>query len=79
MHTGGFPLGIIGFEAYGLGIRVEGLGFGVEGVPNIRGTISGVPLIRTIVVLGAFWFPLFWETTIRKFLQGSTFRVQVPK
>ena len=33
----GFPLGIIGLEAYGLGIRVEGLGFGVEGVPNIRG------------------------------------------
>ena len=34
------------------------------GFPKIRGTILGVPIIRTIVFGGLYWVPLFWETTI---------------
>ena len=33
------------------------------GVPKIRGTILGVPIIRTVVYWGLYWVPL-WETTI---------------
>ena len=29
------------------------------GFPKIRGTILGVPTIRTIVFLGLYWGPLF--------------------
>ena len=35
------------------------------GFPKIRGTLLGVPIIRTIVFLGSILgFPSFWETTI---------------
>ena len=34
------------------------------GFPNNRGTILGVPVIRTIVFWGLYWEPLFMETTI---------------
>ena len=33
------------------------------GVPKIRGTLLGVPIIRIIVYLGLSWVPLFWEAT----------------
>ena len=36
---------------------------GVMGVPKIRGTFLGFPIIRTIVFCGLSWGPLFWETT----------------
>ena len=32
--------------------------------PKIRGTILGVPIIRTIVFWGLYWGPVFWESTI---------------
>ena len=31
----------------------------------MRGTILGVPIIRTIVFGCLYWVPLFWETTIQ--------------
>ena len=34
------------------------------GFPEIRGTLLGVPIIRTIVFWGLYWVPFFWETTI---------------
>ena len=38
---------------------------GIWGFPKIRGTILGVPIIRTIVFWGStLGSPLFWETTI---------------
>ena len=36
----------------------------IWGFPKIRGTILGIPIIRTIIVWGPEWGPLFWETTI---------------
>ena len=36
----------------------------IWGFPKIRGTILGVPIIRTIVFGGLYWVPLFWESTI---------------
>ena len=33
------------------------------GFLKIRGTFLGVPIIRTLVCLGLYWGPLFWETT----------------
>ena len=36
----------------------------IWGFPKIRGTILGVPIIRTIVFGGLYWVPLFWEITI---------------
>ena len=32
---------------------------GIWGFPKIRGTILGVPIIRTIVYWGLYWGPLF--------------------
>ena len=32
--------------------------------PKIRGTVLGVPILRTIVFGALYWVPLFWETTI---------------
>ena len=34
------------------------------GVPQIQGTILGVPIRRTIISRGLNWGPLFRETTI---------------
>ena len=31
------------------------------GFPNIRGTILGVPIIKTIIFLGLYWGPLILE------------------
>ena len=36
----------------------------IWGVAKIRGTSLGVFILRTIVFLGLYWVPLFWETTI---------------
>ena len=30
----------------------------------MRGTVLGVPIIRTVVGWGLYWVPLFWESTI---------------
>ena len=32
--------------------------------PKIRGTVLGVPKIRTIVFCGLYWGPPIWETTM---------------
>ena len=42
----------------GLGFRVWGLGFGVLGFPEIRGTLLGVPIIRTLIFWGLYCGPL---------------------
>ena len=34
------------------------------GFPKIRGTLLGVPIIRTIAHWDLYWVPLFWETTM---------------
>ena len=54
-----------GFRLKGEGMRVWGLRF-IWGFPKIRGTILGVPIIRTIYsILGSILgSPPFWETTI---------------
>ena len=36
----------------------------IWGLPKIRGSYLGVPIIRTIVFWGLYWGPLFWETPI---------------
>ena len=36
----------------------------IWGVPKIRGTFLGVPIIRTVVFGGLYWGPLFWQSTI---------------
>ena len=36
----------------------------IWGVPPIRNTFLGVPIIRIIVFAGLYWGPLFWETPI---------------
>ena len=45
----------MGFRVWGLGFRVWGLGLRV---PKIRGTLLGVPRMRTIVFWGLYWGPL---------------------
>ena len=40
----------------------EGLGY-TGGFGKIRDTFLGIPIIRTIVLWGLYWVPLFWETT----------------
>ena len=45
-----------GFCAYGWGL--------IWVVPIVRGTILGIPIIRTIVYWGLYGVPLIWETTI---------------
>ena len=42
------------------------------GFPKIRGTILGVPIIRTIIFWGLIMgVPLFWETTMSRKNRGN--------
>ena len=50
------------YGVYGLGL--SNVRAHIWGFPQIRGTILGVPIIRTIVFWGLYWGSLFWETTI---------------
>ena len=57
-----FLEGNVGVRAYGMwsALRVrssKSLGLRFWGFPKIRGTILGVPILRTIVYLGLYWGP----------------------
>ena len=58
---------------YYLGFRVYGLEF-----PKIRGTILGVPVIRTIVYWGLYWGPpILGNYNIVALFQGLKLRVSL--
>ena len=41
-------------------VTYRGIKSGYIGVPKIRCTFLGVPLIKIIVYWGLYWGPLFW-------------------